>query len=499
VPSVDKSRRTKDGSYWTRIHWYSGGVRQTPLTVRGATQRDLDAAVKAECGRLEHEIHVAKTKDAGDPAAVGEVMTCADLVCEWIEFYVAVELTGSTPREYAKDAAEWFVPFWSETTLAKATRDKGLAWRKWLRDEICNSGNSRLGDYEHAGYPRVNRLLTMGRSIFTFAVDNGWITSDAHPLRKVQPLNYIAPSESDDFLFEPELAEAIRLVVGEIKPQHGDNGVLRGEAKLAISLIAYLGLSQQDLFDARFKQALHDDGTPRDYFDVPRRPSGSGRKSRNRKREIQIPEQVKEEIVELWNARGCPSLDALIVPNADGRPYQRNNWQRDFWRPALEAVKQLRVETVRAGENVVSLDERRANEVPMENPRFHDIPAGSGIGPHAARRCAVRMWALAGWLDAEVLESIGHDARSDRTLFRFYAKAKKDARKRKKFTDLEEQIAEARAKYQSPAALIERDRVLAEPRARAKEMAARQRDGKAADRRAAARLKESPSRDERAA
>jgi len=333
----------------------------------------------------------------------------------------------------------------------------------------------------------------MGRSIFSFAVRNCWIASDDHPLRNVAQLDYYAPADRDDFVFEPELAEAIRLVIAEISPRHRANEVLQKEAKLAISCVAYLGLAQQDLFDARFKQGLRPDGTPRDYFDIPRRPSGSARKSRNRKREVEMPRQVQEEIVALWHARGCPSLDALIIPNAKGKSYTRQNWQRDFWRPAIAAVKELRVETVRAGEKVVQLSDRREKRVPEHKPRFHDIPVGEGIGPHAARRCAVRVWAIAGWLDADVLDAIGHDATNDRTLYRFYKKAKK-AHKRKNFISVEEQIEEARAKYSSAAALVERDRVLAEPRARAEQQAKRQRAGRAAH-----RLKESPSREERAA
>jgi hypothetical protein len=493
LPSVDKERRNADGSYWTRIHWYAGGIRQQPVTVRAATKKELDAEVAAEEARLEHEIHLLKKRDAGDLGAVAEVMNCTDLVRDWIRLYVAVELTGSTPREYIKDAAEWFVPFWGETTLSKLTPVQGLEWRAWLQERICSPDNSNLSTYEKAGEARVNRLLTMGRSIFSFAVRNRWIASDDHPLRNVAQLDYYAPADRDDFDFEPELAEAIRLVIAEIKPQHRANEVLQKEAKLGISCLAYLGLAQQDLFDARFEQALHDDGTPRDYFEIPRRPTGSGRKSRNRKREVAMPRQVQDEVVALWKARGCPALSELIVPNGKGKSYTRQNWQRDFWRPAIAAVKELRVETVRAGEKVVELSDRREKKVPEHKPRFQDIPAGEGIGPHAARRCAVGVWAIAGWLDADVLDSIGHDATNDRTLYRFYKKAKK-AHKRKNFVPVEEQIDEARAKYSSAAAIVERDRVLAEPRERAKQLAARQKTG-----RAAYRLEESRRSDESAA
>lgn len=55
-------------------------------------------------------------------------------------------------------------------------------------------------------------------------------------------------------------------------------------------------------------------------------------------------------------------------------------------------------------------------------------------------------------------------------------------RKRERFVSLEEQIDAARAVYTSQAAFDERDRVLAEARAEAEALAARQRAGRAADR-----------------
>ena len=485
MPSVESVRRNDDGSWWTRIQWYRDGVRQPPVTLRAGSAAALEQEIEAELGRLTHEIHLQrKLRGGGDPEAVGEVMTGDDLVRKWIEGHVGVELTGSTPREYAKDAAKWFCPFWGERTLSQVGRADGIEWRKWLRDEIVKSANSRLGDYEQAGIPRVNRLLTMGRSIFTFAVENGWMAKGRHPLRRVKPIPYLPPPENDDFLFEPELAEAIRLVIAEIAPQHRADPVLQMEARMAISCLAYLGTTQQDLFDARFKQALNHDGSPRDYFGIPRRVTGSGRKSANREREIEIPPQLQEEFVALWEARGRPSLDELIVPNRNGESYTRQNWQRDFWRPAIAAVKKLAVETVLMKQEVVKLEQRRLDPQPVAAPvpRFHNIPAGDGIGPHSARRCAVRMWAVAGWLDVDVLDAIGHSAGNTTTLHRFYAKAKKETRKRLTFTPVEEQIDAARAVYWSASALVERDRVLATPRAEAEAKAARQRAGRAAHR-----------------
>lgn len=486
MPSVEKVRRNSDGSYWTRIQWYAGSQRQTPVTVRAKTLAQLQQSIRAEEGRLEHEIHLHRTSRGDDPLAVGDVMTCNDLVRKWLALHVAVQLTGATPNAYAIDAADWFCPFWGERSLSSVGRAEGLEWRAWLLDEITAAGKSRLGDYEHAGRPRVNRLLTMGQSIFTFAVKNGWIDERRHPLKNVDPLPYMAPAETDEFVFEPELAEAIRLVIAEVKPQHRGDAVLQLQSRLAISCLAYIGLTQQDLFDARFNQALHDDGSPRDYFVVPRRPSGSGRKSKNRAREIEIPSQVQDEFAALWQARGCPPLNELIVVNGAGRRYTRQNWQRDFWRPALAAVKELRVETVGGAAEGKVVELRSGKPRSTGRPRFHDVPAGEGLGPHAARRCAVRLWALAGWLDAEVLDAIGHDTTNSRTLYRFYAKAKKGLRKRDGFVWVEDQIAAARDKYSTPDALAERDRVLADARAEADANAARQKVGRRGIERASA-------------
>jgi hypothetical protein len=477
VPSVEKIRRNGDGSCWTRVQWYLGGIRQAPVTVHAENALALRREIDAEIGRLTSEIHLQKTRRGPDRAAVANALHCSGLVREWLRLYVAVELTGATRRAYADDAATLFCPFWDEFLLGEVGREQGLQWRAFLLERVRASGNSRLEGYEGAGYPRVNRVLTMGRSIFTFAVQNGWISEEQNPLRNVKDLPYIPPAESFDFVFEPELAEAIRLVIAQVKPQHRKNEVLQMESRVAISCLAYLVLTQQDLFDARFKQALNHDGTPRLYFEVPRRPSGSARKSQARKREILIPQQVQDEFVALWRARGCPPLDELIVPTAKGTSYTRQNWQRDFWRDALEAVRSLEIERVTGGPNLVAIQKGE----PIMRPRFHDVPAGAGVGPHAARRCAVRMWAIAGHLEAEVVDALGHHQNNKDTLYRHYAKAKRetrDAQRRDRFVSLEEQIAHARAIYSSPAALAERDRVLAAARAEAKRAHARQKRGR---------------------
>ena len=469
MPSVEKFRKNSDGTHWTRIHWYLEGVRQQPLTIRAETPGELEKSVRAECGRLEHAIHVQKTMQGGDKLAVGCTMNGTDLAREWLRLYVAVELTGNTPENYAVDTAEYFIPFWGDLVIGEIGHAEGMEWRAWLLDKVRETGRSRLGDYDHAGYERVNRLLTMGRSAFTFAVDMSWITLDQHPLRKVKHLDYIPPELTHNFLFEPALVEAIRLVIARLKPDHDGDETLKLQSRLQVSCLTYLALRQQDAYGAEWWQALKDDGTPRDYFIVPRRTSGSARKSLAAEREAPVPEQVKEEFLALYQAQGRPPLrGSLIFPNQDGSMYLRQNWQRDFWRPVLALVRRLRVETVtvglrdETGASIVDGDGRLATE---ELPRFYDIPAGEGLGPHMGRRCGVHMWGRAGFTEAEVLEAIGHNQREKKTLIRFYSKGKKQARGDKFFVPLEEQIEAVQAVYSSPEALAEADRLIAEMRA----------------------------------
>lgn len=469
MPSIEKVRVNKDGTRWTRIQWYVDSVRQTPITVRADNQRDLDEMVEAEVGRLTHAIYLQKTLRGGDALAVGEAMTGADLVRKWLELYVAVELTGDTPEDYAVDAADYFVPFWGDVVISQATAGLGLEWRKWLLDKVRASGNSRLGEYEQAGYQRVNRLLTMGRSVFSFAVKLGWISADQHPLRAVKDLPYIPPETTHNFLFEPALAEAIRLVIARLKPEHDADELLKMQSRLMVSCFTYLALRQQDVYDSEWWQVMNDDGTVRDYFIVPRRISGSGRKSEAAEREAPIPEQVKEEFLALYEARGYPPLQgALIFPNQEGGIYVRQNWQRDFWRPALALARCLRVETVRVGRRDESGKAARdADGTPLveEKPRFYDIPASKGLGPHLGRRCGVHMWGLAGFMEHEVLDAIGHNQREKKTLIRFYSKGKKQMRRNKTFVSLEDQVAQVRSIYSSAEAIGESERVVAEARA----------------------------------
>lgn len=469
MPSIDNFTKNADGSWWTRIHWYLSGVRQPPITVRADTRKGLENAVKAERGRLDHAIYLHKKSEAGDLRAVGSAMTGEHLALEWLRLYVGVELTGDTPEDYAIDTAEYFIPFWGDVVIGDVGHAKGMEYRAWLLDKVRTAGRSRLGNYEYAGYERVNRLLTMARSAFSFAVQMGWIPADGHPLRKVKNLDYIPPADSHNFLFEPELAEAIRLVIARLKPEHQSDECLQGQSRLTVSCTTYLALRQQDIYDAEWWQALNDDGTVRDYFLVVRRPSGSARKSVAAERETPIPEQVKEELLAVYEAQGRPPLrGSLIFPNQDGKAYSRQNWQRDFWRPSLTVVKRLRVETVSVGVRDEAGKAKLGPDgklITQELPRFHDIPASEGLGPHMGRRCGVHMWGRAGFSEQEVLDAVGHNQREKKTLIRFYSKGKKEARVDKYFVPLEEQIAKVREIYWSPEAIAEADRVIDEVRA----------------------------------
>jgi hypothetical protein len=47
---------------------------------------------------------------------------------------------------------------------------------------------------------------------------------------------------------------------------------------------------------------------------------------------------VAEQLERIYQAQGCPPLDALVFPNANGDPLSWTNWREDVWYRALETA-----------------------------------------------------------------------------------------------------------------------------------------------------------------
>ena len=120
----------------------------------------------------------------------------------------------------------------------------------------------------------------------------------------------------------------------------------------------------------------------------------------------------------------------------------RRNWQRSHWKPALELVGKLKVETVERH----LVDEETGKERTIEMPRFAE--AAAVLTPHMLRRCGASMMGYAGLPDVVVLAQMGHNQRENKTLIRYYQRAYDEGEEETAVrVSIEDQIVRARAIY----------------------------------------------------
>jgi integrase len=211
-----------------------------------------------------------------------------------------------------------------------------------------------------------------------------------------------------------ELVEALRDEISK-----DDKPCVRARDRLIVTLIAIIGFRQQDIWGACWWQLIDEKGQVRSRAIIPRkRDDASARKSRSAEREPRLWPPIRQEIREYYLLMGRPALDSPVVTNREGGRLNRNNWQRDHWRPALARLK--------------------------AKDRWSTL---GPLSPHMLRRCVATMMGYALLPDFVALEQIGHNQREKKTLMRHYLRALGDAEERQAVgVPVAEQIEKARTK-----------------------------------------------------
>ena len=455
---IEKPRYNKTTGDWSvRVIHYNGGQRRT-LSLAGY-ESDLEAATAAEheANQLEREKFIGQLGQSPDPSEVGDVMTGGELVEHWNEHYVQVYLTGSTRANYPAWAARYFTPYWGQRVIGLQGRAQGREYVTWLLKEIRNSMGERGAlpkdphDAEMAGVPMANRVLTMAKSVFTYALENSWISERQHPLRDARgtagrrggrnfELAYVPDRTRSDLAVPPELVEAIRAVISRGHPER-----VRLRDQAIVELIGHCCLRQQDLWEASWWRFIDEETSQIRKRVALARERGTqiARKSESSEREPRIWEPTRRTLSELYLAMGRPNLDQLAFPGVkeNGSPLMRRNWQRSHWKPALELVGKLTVETARRRLR----DEETGKEAPVDAPRF--VEAVKVLTPHMTRRCGSSMMGYAGLPNFVALAQMGHNQRENKTLIRYYLRAYEEGEDAIVRVPVDEQITRARALY----------------------------------------------------
>ena len=398
MPHVDTPRQRKDGTWSVRVRYWVGD-RQPSQWFRGfATAKDcLQAAT-----HWANDYDRRKWLGTLTPTQLGSELTGGELVERWFDDHVNVCLDKDTRENYRAVVPIYYTPFFGEDPIGDLTPADGFAWRKWLIEEAAK--RSPVSDPDQAGIPTVNKMLSIGKSIFSFAVVNQWIPGS--PLEKIKPLKYRQEKRKKSFAPTPEHAEAIRSVISIARLGTRLEWILYRD-RLVVSLLAYLGLRQEEAFSADWWQAIDDNGAPRRRLLIPEGKTDAS------EREPNCWRQVREEIGLFYKLMGEPDLDSPILHGPRGARLTRHNWRRDSWLPALADAR-----TIRGYENL------------------------QHFGPHRLRAGAATMLGYALWPTHEVLDFLGHTDHT--TTVKFYLRAFRDAEDRRG-VPVEEQIDRARA------------------------------------------------------
>ena len=234
------------------------------------------------------------------PTQLGSELTGGELVERWFDDHVNVCLDEDTRDNYHAVVPIYFTPFFGEDPIGDLTPADGFAWRKWLKRKQRSAHQSRIP--EQAGIPTVNKMLSIGKSIFSFAVVNQWIPGS--PLEKIKPLKYRQEKRKKSFAPTPEHAEAIRSVISIARLGTRLEWILYRD-RLVVSLLAYLGLRQEEAFCRGL--VAGDRRQRRSPAPPPDHPEG---KTDASEREPDCWRQVREEIGLFYKLMGEPELDS---------------------------------------------------------------------------------------------------------------------------------------------------------------------------------------------
>lgn len=405
---IESPRRNSNGTWSTRVRYRIGGrgspLRSHPVLGMPSKKAALEAAT-----HWANDFERRKYLGELTPEHAGRELTCGEFIELWMRLHVLPELEANTQANYRRVVPLYFTAFFGNTGLSQVDRARAYEWREWMIEQTV--GRARLES--QGGVPTVNRMLQIGKGIFSFAVELGYLRDN--PLEHVRALPYRQEKRKRLFAPTPEQVETIRSVISDSRKGEQYWVCLRDRA--LVSLMAYEGLRQSEVLGAHWWQAIDDAGLVRFHFiiDKSKTPAGEDR-------EVELWEPVRRELGELYLAIGRPDLGSLMFPGVRGAAVSRRNWARDSWLPAL------------AGARLVEGCE--------------DLPH---FGAHKLRATCASMLGYALTPKHVMLDFLGHE--QETTTIKHYLRAFRDAKARaREGIAVEEQILQARGLFEPDAA-----------------------------------------------
>jgi integrase len=297
--SIERIRRSNGRTAYV-VRWYESG--------RGSARRKRTFDRRRDAELFEASIRRARQLGQLASEVIGSNATLEEFLVEWWSTYAVTHLRPNTLATYTTLLDKWIVPYLGRKRLREITRE--------TVDNYC----ARIRA-DGAGAPTVNRALGVLQGVFHRAVE--WRRLAWNPIVGVRRVAHSRAETID--ARTPETVEAIRARLDQ------QNAAL-------VSVLAYEGLRPAEAYALVWGDVLDDRGKPRKRLRVQRAVSGdevtTTKSQRGRDPDLFAP--VARELVELYLARGRPTLATLVFPDSRGGHLRRQNWRRRVWIPALE-------------------------------------------------------------------------------------------------------------------------------------------------------------------
>ena len=348
--------------------------------------------------------------------------------------YVEDNLDSLTEQDYTfkfeRDGRE----FWTRYTFedVESAPVLGDRYRSFLRDthtypERDQDGNPHPMAGQLFSPAACDGVMKVVSSLFTHAQKRGILRFnpiDHVPrFRKKRRKTTSPVSGGSHERVRPKQMLHPRVVVRAAAGVRG-SGSLIEERRGLVECLGFEGCRPSEALALRHRGWRNEDGTPKKHLEIDeavKEPWGHVEVGQPKTgvRDPYLWPAVAEQLERIYQAQGCPSLDELVFPNANGEHLSWTNWREDVWYPALITAG---IATPPAGFVLPVKDGRRVS------PRDMKVASWQGaFRPYEMRHCVASMMFHAvrpdeegggNYTPLEIARQLGHDVR---TLLGVYA------------------------------------------------------------------------------
>jgi integrase len=365
-------------------------------------------------------------------------LTIAQYYDEHFLPYVEDNLDSLTEVDYTGKFERDCRVFWCRYTFEDVDSAPMLGdrFRTHLKDthtypELEDGGNAHPQAGELFSPSACDGAIKVVSSLFSHAQRRGILRfnpMDSVPrFRKKRRKSATAVSGGSHTKLRPKEMLHPRIVVRAAAGVRG-SGAMVEERRGLIEVLGFEGTRPSEALAMRHRHWRNVDGTPKLHLELDeavKEPWGHIEvgEPKTGVRDPYLWPAVAEQLERIYQAQGCPSLDALVFPNANGDHLSWTNWRGDVWYPAL----------VTAGIAAPPPD----YEPPASGEKYSNRQRGlakwpGAFRPYEMRHCVASMMLHARRPDEqgggtytviEVARQLGHDPR---TLLAVYAEVMHD-------------------------------------------------------------------------